>query len=94
MRTLRLLLLSLVSCFGLFPLNHAAAHNAVKTPQVEEGDGPKQPHGDNLQRFTSEGHSIEHTAEVLWSFVSSCTCWRPSVMEVTGDIPQVRADSM
>lgn len=48
-RTLRLLLLPLVSCFGLFPLNHAAAHNAVKTAQVEEGDGPKQPHGHNLQ---------------------------------------------
>lgn len=40
-KTVRLLLLPLVSCLRLFPLNHAAAHNAVKTPQVEEGNGPK-----------------------------------------------------
>lgn len=40
-RKVRLLLLSLVSCFRLLPLNHAAAHNAVKTAQVEEGDGAK-----------------------------------------------------
>lgn len=37
----RLLLLPLISCFRLLPLNHAATHNAVKAPQVEEGDGPK-----------------------------------------------------
>lgn len=36
-----LLLLPLISCFRLFPLDHAAAHDAVETPQVEEGDGPK-----------------------------------------------------
>lgn len=43
-----LLLLGLVGCFRLLPLNHAAAHDAVETPQVEEGDGAKQPHGDDL----------------------------------------------
>lgn len=47
-RTLRLWLLLLVGCFRLLPLDHAAAHNAVETPQVEERDGPKQPHCDNL----------------------------------------------
>lgn len=47
-RTLRLRLLPLVGCFRLLPLNHAAAYDAVKTPQVEEGDTPKQPHCDNL----------------------------------------------
>lgn len=40
-RKVRLLLLPLVSCFRLLSLNHAAAHNTVKTPQVEEGDGSK-----------------------------------------------------
>lgn len=40
-KKVRLLLLPLVSRFRLLPLNHAATHNAVKTPQVEEGDGPK-----------------------------------------------------
>ena len=37
----RLLSLPLVSCFRLLSLNHAAANNTIKTPQVEEGDGPK-----------------------------------------------------
>ena len=49
-KKVRLLLLPLISCFRLLPLNHAAAHNAVKTPQVEEGDGAKQSHGNNLCR--------------------------------------------
>lgn len=40
-KKVRLLLLPLVGCFRLLPLNHAAADDAVKTPQVEEGDGPK-----------------------------------------------------
>lgn len=48
MKKVRLLLLPLISCFRLLPLNHAAPHNAVKAPQVEEGDGAKQSHGNNL----------------------------------------------
>lgn len=40
-KEVRLLLFPLVSGFRLLPLNHAATHNAVKTPQVEEGDGTK-----------------------------------------------------
>ncbi len=40
-RKVRRPLLPLVGCFRLLSLNHAAAHDAVKTPQVEEGDGPK-----------------------------------------------------
>lgn len=40
-KEVRLLLFPLVSGFRLLPLNHAAAHNAVKTPQVEEGNGTK-----------------------------------------------------
>lgn len=51
----RLPLLPLISCFRLFPLNHAAAHNAVKAPQVEEGDGPKQSHGNNLLEALCDG---------------------------------------
>lgn len=42
------MLLSLVGCFALLPLNHAAAHNAVKAAQVEERNGSEQPHGHNL----------------------------------------------
>lgn len=41
-------LLPLVRRLRLLPLNHAAAHNAVKAPQIEEGDGAEQPHGDDL----------------------------------------------
>lgn len=40
-KDIRLRLLPLISGFGLLPLNHAAPHNAVKAPQVEEGDGAK-----------------------------------------------------
>lgn len=40
-KKVRLPLLPLVSCFRLLSLNHAAAYNAVKAPQVEEGNGPK-----------------------------------------------------
>lgn len=40
-KKVRLLLLPLVSCFRLLSLNHAAAYDAVKAPQVEEGNGPK-----------------------------------------------------
>lgn len=48
-KELRLPSLPLAGCFRLLPLNHAAAHDAVKAPQVEEGNGPKQPHGDDLE---------------------------------------------
>lgn len=46
----RLLLLPFIGRFRLLPLNHAAAHDAVKTPQIEERDGPKQSHGNDLCR--------------------------------------------
>lgn len=52
-KDIRLRLFPLISGFGLLPLNHAAPHNAVKAPQVEEGDGAKQTHGDNLHSKTS-----------------------------------------
>lgn len=54
-KKVRLLLLPLVGCFRLLPLNHAAAHNAVKTAQVEQGDGTKQPHGNNLLETLCDG---------------------------------------
>lgn len=40
-KKVRLPLLPLVSCFRLLSLNHAAPYDAVKAPQVEEGNGPK-----------------------------------------------------
>lgn len=46
----RLPLFPLVRRFRLLPLNHAAAHDAVKAPQVEEGDGAEQSHGDDLRQ--------------------------------------------
>lgn len=55
-KTSRLLLFPLVGCFRLLPLNHAAPHDAVKTPQVEQRDGAKQSHGDDLRdRDETEG---------------------------------------
>lgn len=48
MKTPGPLLLLLVGCLGLLPLDHAAPHDAVKAPQVEEGDGAEQSHGDDL----------------------------------------------
>lgn len=54
-----LLLLCLVSCFRLLPLNHAAAHDAVETPQVEESNGAKQPHGDDLGGNSKRSISAE-----------------------------------
>lgn len=42
------LLLALVGGPGLLPLDHAAPHDAVEAPQVEEGDGAEQAHGDDL----------------------------------------------
>lgn len=46
----RLPLFPLVRRFRLLPLNHAAAHDAVEAPQVEEGDGAEQSHGDDLRK--------------------------------------------
>lgn len=43
------LLFPLVGCLGLLPLDHAAPHDAVEAPQVEEGDGAEQSHGDDLR---------------------------------------------
>lgn len=53
-----LVLLSLVGCFGLFSLDHAAADDAVKAAQVEEGNGAEQPHGHNLSRAKNKKISI------------------------------------
>lgn len=49
------LLLPLVRCFGLLPLDHTATHNAVETPQVEQSNGPEQPHGYNLLEALCDG---------------------------------------
>lgn len=93
MKTPGPLLLLLVGCLGLLPLDHAAPHDAVKAPQVEEGDGAEQSHGDDL---CGPDQTRAGTVQLLWLrlILLASTCWRPSVMEVTGDIPQVTAESM
>lgn len=47
-------LFPLVRRLRLLPLNHAAAHDAVEAPQIEEGDGAEQPHGDNLSSTSGD----------------------------------------
>lgn len=47
-------LIPLVRRLRLLPLNHAAAHDAVEAPQIEEGDGAEQPHGDDLSGTRGE----------------------------------------
>lgn len=47
-------LFPLVRRLGLLPLNHAAAHDAVEAPQIEEGDGAEQPHGDDLSSTSGD----------------------------------------
>lgn len=93
MKTPGPLLLLLVGCLGLLPLDHAAPHDAVKAPQVEEGDGAEQSHGDDL---CGPDQTRAGKVQLLWLrlVLLASTCWRPSVMEVTGDIPQVTAESM
>lgn len=62
----RAMLFPLVRRFRLLPLNHAAAHDAVEAPQVEEGDGAKQPHGDDLSSTL---------CETLWPKVQTLGTW-------------------
>lgn len=72
-KDIRLRLFLLIGGFGLLPLNHAAPHDAVKTPQVEEGDGAKQTHGDNLHSKTSSEVEICHfDATSVNVMTSSC----------------------
>lgn len=47
-------LFPLVRRFRLLPLNHAASHDAVEAPQIEESDGAEQPHGDDLSSTLGE----------------------------------------
>lgn len=47
-------LFPLVRRLRLLPLNHAAAHDAVEAPQIEEGDGAEQPHGDDLSSTSGD----------------------------------------
>lgn len=57
---LRLMLLSLVCCFRLLSLDHASAHNAVKTAKVEEGNGAKQTHRNNLLKTLCDRRNWRH----------------------------------